>query len=105
MSLYREETATATKWRRVSEITISNPRLPAVPSIWFREDDVIVIGDHELIQRNAGSLSDSFVPTATIPLLDPETNVPTGSTVTQQDLYVILNSLYIQLAEARDAAE
>jgi len=53
---------------------------------------------------DSGACQTLYVPSAVIEILDPATNNPTGETITQQNLYNILYSLYIATAKARDAA-
>ena len=101
---YREATGSTTKsWRRVEMAQIRNP-LPGQgePTITFMETDIIVIGDRT-ISQSADSLSKSFSPTGSFPLLDPVTEVVVGK-MSHGELYAALFSLYRSMAAERDAA-
>lgn len=102
---YRQESTTATKWRRGSGVRVYNP-LNAAPSIHFTEEDVVQIGTSTVISEapNDGMMVRAFSPTGEIPMRNPETGELTGSTVSHQMLYAILYSLYMETALARDAA-
>lgn len=100
MADYRETTVAGIAWQRCKSVRIDNPR-DGAKTAYFEEERVIAFGN-ESQARDVGQVSREFSPTATIPLLNPETLEPTGATVTHQDLYVILFSLYIQVATDRD---
>lgn len=101
---YRAETGEATSWRRAKRIVISN-ELGQTPFIVFSEEDVISIGGKEAHIDAMTAVRGDFDPASgTIPLVNPQTGVPLGESMTHADLYVVLYSLYLQLATARDAA-
>lgn len=102
---YKFQEGSATSWRRAYSVNIQNPT-GGSPSILFHEEDVFSMGG-ELITRPVISpgLLGVFDASAEIPLVNPETGDLTGQTATHQDLYVLLHSLYMQLARERDARE
>jgi hypothetical protein len=107
MPNYRQTTGPATTWLRAHSIAISNP-LPGqgVPTITFSEQEVLEMGERVIVTpSNTGPdwPKLSFNPVASIALIDPETGVPTGGTMTHQQLYVAIYSLYMQAAAERDA--
>lgn len=111
---YRESNITGSTWVRCRAVTITNPHesqlvppgplTPGVsPTAYFQEEQVVTLPNNEAILRDIGACQKAFNPGATIPLLDPATGQPTGTTVTHGELYAILYSLYIQTATERDA--
>ena len=103
MAQYNESTASGTTWTRCDQIVIRNPFAGLEKSATFSEENVAVIGEKILMSR-AGFLNKVFNPSEVIELRDPITGETTGETVTHQELYNILYSLYIQTATARDQA-
>lgn len=111
---YKETNLSGVSWLRCRAVTINNT-LPGMgeldhqtqthlgPVAYFQEEKVISIDGVQTVV-DSGACRKVFVPTDAIPLLDPETGEPTGATVTQGELYVILFSLYMQAALERDAA-
>jgi hypothetical protein len=56
--------------------------------------------------RDETALVGAFDPVAGLfPLVNPETGEPLGQTMTHAQLYVALHSLYMHLAQERDAAQ
>lgn len=100
MADYKETTVDGVAWQRCKAVRIDNPRVGAITA-YFDEERVVAF-DTESVARDVGVVSREFSPASTIPLLNPETLQPTGSTITHQDLYVMLFSLYIQVATDRD---
>lgn len=98
---YKESNLSGTEWQRCNVVVVTNP-LNGVPKISFEEEKVLSIGTNT-IKQNIGGCSKVFNPTDTFPLLNPTTNEPTGATMTHNELYVALYSLYMQTAEERDA--
>lgn len=99
---YRQQEGAASSWRRARRVTINNDRA-AVPSIAFHEEDIVQFGGNEFRTPLASFVEGDFDPAAEIPLVNPVTGALTGGVATHSDLYVILHSLYIQLAAERDA--
>lgn len=100
---YKETNLSGTSWTRCRCVTIVNPLTGGAPTAYFQEEKVISI-DGAQTTVDAGSCGKAFNAGDAIPLLDPTTSNPTGSTVTHAELYAILYSLYMQTATARDAA-
>ena len=109
---YKETNITGTSWTRCRTVTITNP-LPDTgeldvmtgirqgPRAYFQEEEVLAIASGK-ITSDAGACYKDFDPAATIALLDPASGVPTGATVTHEQFYQILYSLYLQTAVERD---
>jgi hypothetical protein len=111
---YNESNVSGTSWTRCRAVTINNPLSgkgaislltgqPIGPNCIFTEETAIAL-DTETLTFDSGACQQKYVSTDVIELLDPATNNPTGQTITQQNLYNILYSLYIATAKARDAA-
>lgn len=103
---YRQTEGTANSWRRARQVTIENPR-DRTPNITFHEEDIVAVGGQEFRTpvMGVGVVHGEFDSGAEIALINPETGEPLGVSVPQSQLYVILHSLYIQLAHERDAAQ
>lgn len=106
---YRESTAPATTWQRASSITIHNPLLnPENRRVEFHEDSVVKVNDQVVAQTPVGGpmgLRRAFNPTDSFDLVDPATGAPMGRAATHAELYVMLHSLYLWEAKARDERE
>lgn len=103
MANYKESTVTGSKWQRCRAVTIVN-EYQQMPSAYFQEEEVVSIGT-EVVKRDNMACVAAFDPVAgVIPLINPETGEPTGTSFSHADLYVVLHSLYLQAAAARDAA-
>lgn len=101
MANYKENTLTATTWQRAKAVTIGNP-YNSVPWITFDEEQVINIGA-DLTFKDAGSVGVSLTnPTDTFDLISPVDGSKLG-TASYQDVYVMLSSLYLNLAAKRDS--
>lgn len=103
MPNYNESNVSGTKYTRSPQVRISNP-LGGVPSIQFKEEDVVVTDDGNVVQPK-GALHESLTdPSVTFDVLNPlDDSVLT--TATYQDVYNMIYSLYRHLAGLRDAAE
>jgi hypothetical protein len=106
MANYNEETQTGetVSWTRSNKVIVSN-EYGQVPYISFFEEQKIKLPDGTIVQGKLDTkrnITESFAdPTKPLTLLHPVTGEIIG-TATYQDIYIILNSLYIQLAKARD---
>jgi len=101
---YRETTEAGTSHRRSFAVHFRNPYAHLEESgVTFEEEDVLVLADR-VINIVSGSITAGFTPTETFHLMDPATGQPTGVVASHMDVYVMLNSLYIDLALKRDAA-
>lgn len=102
MADYKESTATGKVWQRCYRVIIENARV-GTPNIAFAEEEVVDIGG-KTVSSHAGYCNAIFDAAAgTIAMVDPTTNLPTGTTVSHAELYAILYSLYLQTATQRDA--
>lgn len=102
MANYNETPVVGSTWTRCSNIYIANS-YGVTPTITFGEQQLIAIENQPpLVVNTNTSCSTEFQASANIQILDPATGDPTGQTVTQQELYNILYSLYIATAKARD---
>lgn len=112
---YKETNLAGTSWTRCKSITITNPLagetpLPGItptlkPVALFYEESITQLTEGSTFKRDTGYCSTEFNPVSTIALIDLETGLPTGETVTHAELYRILFSLYMQTAAARDALQ
>lgn len=100
MPNYKESNISGVEWQRCHTVTIQN-QLELSKKIDFQEEQVIDINGKIYHEWVAGC-SAVFDPAARFDILDPQTNVATGQTMTHQDLYVALYSLYMQVAADRD---
>jgi hypothetical protein len=100
---YRQKQTSAKTWTRATSISISNP-IDGTPTISFMEQDVVEMdGKTRPLPGMPSQVYAVFDPAGVIPLVDPETGLSLGSTLSHQALYVALHSLYRALAAARDA--
>lgn len=106
MANYKETTLAGTSYVRSNRVTIDNGI--DNKGITFEETEVINLSNGETMNKSAGRVSESFTPEnalTEISLINPETGADTGVTMTYQDLYVAVYSLYFKLALERDAFE
>jgi hypothetical protein len=101
MPQYNESTAQGTVWNRCDQIVIQNPYLGLEKFAVFSEEDVVVIGGTTILNKKR-HLRKTFIASEVIQIRDPVTGTLTGSTITHQELYNILHSLYIQTSIERD---
>lgn len=104
MAEYKESSIAGTSYQRGRSMYFENPRL-STPSLLIREERVTILADREIIEpcgeilKTVDDLSVSFQ------MRNPQTNqLIEGATMTYQDLYVALYSLYWSLALERDNA-
>lgn len=91
---YRQTNVTGNSYRRANAIFIRND-LDKAPQAEMEREDIFVFGD-TTIKQKAPTLPIPFVAEKVIILLNPETGEPLGSTITMQELFVILFSLFVQ---------
>lgn len=102
MPNYKETDISGSQYQRAKLIQISNEK-DKVPFITFVEEKLTILPD-KVFHEDVGQINDQFVPGKVINLIDPETDEPLDSAVAYEEIYVILYSLYKQLANARDSA-
>lgn len=100
-SLYNEQTLQGTSYVRASSIHIDNSDKPTVT---FQRERVINL-DSEVVEKPLGYLTIPFDPTKEIPLLNPIDGTSLGQTVTHQEIYVALYSMFIQESIAESNTE
>ena len=106
MSNYKENGITGSSYIRAGSINISNP-LRGEKVATFYEEKVIDIGDDVIIQGNGMPISQVFNESTmneVFHLLNPLTGEPVGVTMSFQEVYVALYSLYLHIALKRDNA-
>jgi len=100
---YKEETLSTTKWRRCHEVHIYNPT-EGKRTIRFDEQDVVSAPDGA-IAKYMGMITADYNAAESFPLLNPSTGAATGATMTHEQLYTALYSLYMKTATTRDAQQ
>jgi len=100
MPNYKESNISGVEWQRCHTVTIQN-QLESLKKIEFQEEQVIDISG-KIYHEWVSGCSAVFDATASFNILDPQTNAETGQTMTHEDLYVALYSLYMQTANQRD---
>ncbi len=101
---YKESTVVGTSYVRCNRVQIVN-KLNQTPWVVFGEEKVITTEDGSVTLPTSGTAECTklFDPIGgSIALLDPETDTPTGETVSHAKLYQILYSLYLETAQERD---
>jgi hypothetical protein len=103
MSDYKETSTTGKTWQRCYSVNISNHLNQPARAVFF-EEAAAQFGVNTIVTP-IGNCQTEFDPVVgQIELRDPTTGTLTGQTATHAELYAILYSLYMQAAEARDAA-
>lgn len=84
-------------YMRCYQIVIDN-RLGQPPEVVYSQERVIADHGGAVSRHPTGTLRHHYDPAATIPVINPETGEPTGESVTQQQLMVLVYSAYINAA-------
>jgi hypothetical protein len=100
MPNYKESDVSGVAWQRCHTVTIQN-QLQSPKAVEFQEEQVIDISG-KIYREWVKGCSKDYDATASFPILNPQTNAETGITMTHQELYVALYSLYMQTAAERD---
>ena len=100
---YKSNTETGEVYTRCFNVTVNNP-LNSVPTVNMMEEAVFSIAGKTVTQPGR-FLQKAFNPTETIDLVNPLTGEPIGQSITHQELYVMLFSLWLSTAKAHDQAE
>ena len=100
MANYKQEQIDGIKWQRCFKVEAVND-LEGIPAITFYEEEVVDInGEH--IKRPKGIMQIQYSnPAQTFNVLNPIDDSIVGS-MTHQDFYVALYSLYRDTADKRD---
>lgn len=102
MSEYKAGTFSGDKWQRCHTITFVDT-YNSPPQALFHEEEVFVVGGTEVMRRSVGMCSlELSAGMGDIPLRNPATGDLTGASITRQNLYTALYSLYRMAAAARD---
>lgn len=102
--LYKPGNVTGSEWTRAYQIVIDHRR-NRPPVATFFEERVLATDTGSVRTSPKGAVALTFDPAALIPVLDPTTGEPTGTTITQGELYALVYSAYLAAATARDAAQ
>lgn len=105
MADYKESTVSGTQYVRCHTVYLMNP-LGGLKAANFMEETIINLANQQ-IRKDVGGFQLPLTTenaASTFPLLNPVTGEATGQTMSYQDLYAALYSLYIAGALARDAA-
>ena len=98
---YKQSTHVITQWQRCFRAVVEHQRHEQ-PRIDFLEE-VVTINGAETREQVPGC-SVTYEPAGLLPLRDPQTDQPTGATMTQAEVYAILYSVYRYAADLRDGA-
>lgn len=102
MADYKASTKSVASWQRCYRITIENP-YESMPSIRF-DEELCAVADGKVASNVIGSIFKNYDNQSKIfQLRNPLTGDLTGSAMTYGELYAVLWSLYMALAEERDA--
>lgn len=102
MANYKESNVTGVTWQRCNRIDIRNPYEEPKFAV-FLEEEVTELANGKTVKTPVGQILGEFTePSTVVNLINPETGDSLNSSVTYQDIYVILHSLYIKLATERD---
>ena len=100
---YKETDVSGKSYRRCRSIEISNP-LDKAKGVAFQEEQITTLGE-DVLRKPSRLLTEEFnIGNATTPfdLLNPEDNSVLG-TMTYQEVYGVLYSLYLHVAKKADA--
>lgn len=103
MANYQETNVAGTSYVRCNKIDVDNKDV--YKAITFYEEQVVNLNDGDVIRRNIDKVGSQLTvdnAATTFPVLNPETGEDSGVTMTYQDVYVALYSLYLHMAKERD---
>jgi len=103
MANYKETNVNSAQWQRCKSITIRNEYMET-PIIYMQEE-VITVANDTVISKLVPLIDFVFNPADVVELLNPTTGESLGQTMTFEQIYVALWSLYMSKAAARDEAE
>lgn len=102
MANYQESTVTGTTWKRCNKIEVRNPYQGQKLAI-FLEEEITSLANGRLLQEPTTNIQEAFSdPAKIVDLINPETGESLNNSVTYQEIYIILHSLYMKLATERD---
>lgn len=100
MANYNQTDITGTEYQRCFSVVINNA-LNQTPEIIFKEEKVFNLSSGRM-SIGCGYCAKTYDENASFPILDLDTDMPIGETITDKKLYQILYSLYIKTANERD---
>ena len=102
-SNYNETNVSGQSWKRCFKIEISNP-YNGQPECKLFEEEIFSVGD-KTVSTLTRILEPQINMSSVIELINPMTGEPLGASITHQDFYIVLFSLYINTAKAKDAGD
>lgn len=102
-NLYRPGQITGQSYMRTNRIEIINKASHLPPKVVFHEERVIEGETGVMTRFPEGQCVLEHDPALAIPLLDPATGEATGETLSMNELYAMVYSVYMHAATARDA--
>lgn len=96
---YNESVVEGKEWQRANRVVIEN-EYNGTPSIMFVEEVVVQLADRT-VKTPCGTLVEQFDPLKEFPIRAADGSL-TGETMSYGMVYVLLNSLYRNLTDARD---
>ncbi len=104
MAEYKESIAVGTSYQRGRSLYFENPK-SSVPSLLIREERITTLADRVITEPCGEILKTVDDLSVQFQMRNPQTNeLIEGATMSYQDLYVALYSLYWALAIERDNA-
>jgi hypothetical protein len=110
MSKYNSTNVVGESWVRSNKVFCTN-LYGQNPTIYYEEEELFNFTDGRVVNSKYSPMipaSELFTPdnaNTTFELINPETELPSGTTATYQDLYVLMHSLYFHLVKKRDLRE
>jgi hypothetical protein len=107
MALYKETSGTVQQYNRAFRIIINNT-LNEAPTIVIEEEIISEDDKGRVAHKIHRTLQEIFTEdnqNAIIPLLHPVTGEPLGSQASYTNVYILLRSLYLKLAQEQDVKE
>lgn len=107
MPKYNETSVAGESWIRSNKVLCSN-EYEQPPTIYYQEEELFNFSDGKVVKSPYNPItpvSETFTTdkaNTSFAVIDPLTELPTGTTATYQDLYVLIHSLYFHLAKQRD---
>lgn len=100
---YKETNEQGQVWTRCYRVEVSNP-YNGIQSVNMMEETIISIAG-ETITKPGRLLTKEFSAGETVELVNPNNGEPLGISITHQDLYVMMYSLWLKTAKERDAVD
>jgi len=104
MSNYKETTTSGTSYTRSNTVILTNE--PEFKHIEFQEERIITLANGEVIRQRGGAVDAEFTAdnvSTSFAVVNPFTLEDTGATAAYSDVYGLMTSLYLHLAQERDA--